>query len=179
MPDKPHRLSKMELNKIFLAGLGDMVVWFNDVSSVPLCLDLMAPSGFCLKIRAYLYNLTNPPGGRAADEYKAQIILPGQRKGQTANLDYSEGRFVILAAYAQEGEEGVFVLWDADKHENIAFSSNVQVKSDAIIEATYRKVVRFERTNREIIVAARPRYLYDAIRCRIDIMKMESIGGSD
>ena len=177
MPEKPKKLNKNELNRAFLNGLGDLVTWSSEEDSVPLLVDIASNTGFQLRMRAYLFNLTNPPGGRKADEYKAQIILPGQKKGERAELDYSDERMPILAAYAQEGIDGVFVLWDAIKHEKIAFSSNIQVKSDAIIEATYRKVVCSRRTNKEIIVTARPQYLYEAIRCRMDIMRKEILEG--
>ena len=177
MPDNPRKLNKNELNRVFLNGLGDLVTWSSDEDSVPLLVDIASSTGFKLRIRAYLFNLTNPPGGRKADEYKAQLILPGQKKKEKASIDYSDGRMPILAAYAQEGEDGVFVLWDADKHDKISFSSNIQVKSDAIIEATYRRVVRSQRTNKEIVVSVRPQYLYDAIRCRIDILREETLKG--
>lgn len=181
MPDNPKKLRKQELNKIFLEGLRGYIKWSSDDDSAPLLIDLQAPTGAEYRLRAYLFNLTNPPGGRAADEYKAQLILPGQKKKEKARLDYSDGRMPILAAYAQEGDGGVFVLWDADKHDVISFSSNIQVKSDAIIMATYKKFVCSRRTNNEIIVSARPQYLYEAIRERINIMKksiLEDINGS-
>ena len=86
-------------------------------------------------------------------------------------MDYSDGRLPILAAYAQDGEEGVFVLWDADRHDQISFSSNIQVKSDAILMASYRKLVCSKRTNDETIVTVRPQYLYEGIKQRLEIMK--------
>jgi len=160
MPEKPRKLSKQELNKKFIDGLGGMVSWSSeDEGASPLLIDIAMPSGAELRLRAYLYNLTNPPGGRAADEYKAQIILPGQKKKEKGHLDYSDGRLPILAAYAQDGEEGVFVLWD------------IQVKSDAILMASYRKLVCSKRTNDETIVTVRPQYLYEGIKQRLEIMK--------
>ena len=182
MPDTPKKLKKQELNKIFLNGLKEYVIWSSEEDSAPLLIDIGTPSGAEYRFRAYLFNLTNPPGGRAVDEYKAQLILPGQKKREKALLDYSGGRMPILAAYAQEGIDGVFVLWDADMHGKISFSSNIQVKSDAIIMATYKKIVCSKRTNNEIIVSARPQYLFEAIKERIDIMKrkiLEDANGSE
>ena len=182
MSDKPKKLKKQELNRRFIEGLGGHVVWASDDDSAPLLIDICSnkdATGAEYRLRAYLYNLTNPPGGRAADEYKAQIILPGQQKKERASLDYSDGRFPLLVAYAQEGEDGVFVLWDADMHNNIAFSSNIQVKSDAIIMALYKKIVRSCRTNNEIIVSARPQYLYEAIKERMSIMRQNVLEAAD
>lgn len=179
MPDKPKKLKKQELNKLFIGGLGDRVIWSSDEDSAPLLIDVSTNTGAEYRLRAYLFNLTNPPGGRAADEYKAQLILPGQKKKERASLDYSDGRLPLLVAYAQEGVDGVFVLWDADMHEDIAFSSNIQVKSDAIIMALYKKIVKSRRTNNEIIVSARPQYLFDAIKTRIEIMKANILEEAD
>ncbi len=182
MTDKPPKLKKQELNKVFLNGLNGYVKWSSGEDSAPLLIDIETLSGIEYRLRAYLFNLTNPPGGRAADEYKAQLILPGQKKREKALLDYSDGRMPILAAYAQEGIDGVFVLWDADMHEKISFSSNIQVKSDAIIMATYKKIACSKRANNEIIVSARPQYLFEAIKERINIMKcriLEDVNGSE
>lgn len=170
--EKPKKLSKQELNKKFLEGLGDVVAWSSeDEGAAPLLIDISTPNGAELRLRVYLYNLTNPPGGRAADEYKAQIILPGQKKKEKGNLDYSDGRLPLLAAYAQDDGDGVFVLWDATRHDQISFSSNIQVKSDAILMATYKKLVCSKRTNNETIVSVRPMYLYEGIKRRLEIMK--------
>ncbi len=179
MLEKPKKLKKQELNKLFIEGLGDRVVWSSDEDSAPLLIDVITNTGSEYRLRAYLFNLTNPPGGRAADEYKAQLILPGQKKKERASLDYSDGRMPLLVAYAQEGKDGIFVLWDADKHDQIAFSSNIQVKSDAILMAMYKEVVRSRRANNEIIVSARPQYLYEAIKERISIMKERILEEAD
>lgn len=173
MSKKPKRFRKRELNRLFLNGLGEKVIWSSSEEKAPLLVDFMFAPDVKLRIRVYLFNLTNPPGGRAPDEYKAQIILPGQKKGEKASLDYSEGRLPILAAYIQEGPEGVFVLWDADKHDQIAFSSNIQVKAETIIMAAYKKIAYSKRANDETIVAVRPQYLFEAIKCRISIMEEE------
>ena len=66
------RLSKKVLNTIFLEGLGEHVVWHSDIFSSPLLVDLQPRN---LRLRVYLWNCTNPPGGRALDEYKIQHII--------------------------------------------------------------------------------------------------------
>lgn len=175
MLEKPIKLRKSELNRLFLYALRLQVLSHSGESSAPLLVDLKSP--FELKLRVYLFNCTNPPGGRGLDEYKIQIILPGQPRGKRGSLDYSDGRLPILAAYVNEGRNGVFVLWDADKHDDFAYSANMQVKSEAIIGALSSKVSKTKRNNNEIIVAARPEHLYDAIKCRIDIMKEDILRG--
>ena len=176
MIDKPKRLSKQDLNKIFLDGLGRRVKWHNGEESCPLLIDLSVP--LQLKLRVYLFNCTNPPGGRTLDEYKFQVILPGQQRGERASLDYSDGRMPILAAYVSEEKNGVFVLWDAMKHDDFAYSANMQVKADVIIKALCSKAAQYQRNNGEILVAAQTHNIFEAIRCREDIMRKEILGGN-
>lgn len=170
----PHRLSKQTLNSLFIEGLGVSVKHHNGVN--PLLVDLMPP--FPLRIRAYLYNCTNPPGGRSPDEYKFQIILPGQQRNTRAMLDYSDGRTPVLAAYARIVDEvkgGVFVLWDPYKHQEFAYSANMQARADTIIRALYEPVASSTRTNGEIILAARPEHLAEALRIRMEITLKETM----
>ena len=176
MLDKAKRLKKNELNILFINGLGRMVSAHSEKDSAPLLIDLTEP--LSLKLRVYLFNCTNPPGGRALDEHKIQIILPGQKRGQRGILDYSEGRMPILAAYVQEGDNGVFVLWDADKHEDFSYSANMQVKADVIIQALYTDVATYTRKNNEVILASRPQHLYEAIKKRLEIRRREILEGN-
>lgn len=168
------RPSKKLLNTIFVKGLGDHVVWHSDISSTPLLVDLQPRN---LRLRVYLWNCTNPPGGRALDEYKVQVILPGQQRGKRGQLDYSNGRIPIIGALVRYGEDFSFAFWDADKHSDFAYSGNMQVKADVIVESLCSKVSETVRTNNERIVCAQPQYLYNAIIRRMDIMHEELLGG--
>lgn len=172
---KKKRLSKKALNTIFIEGLGDHVTWHSDTTSFPLLVDLCPRS---LRLRVYLWNCTNPPGGRALDEYKIQIILPGQKHGERGHLDYSDGRMPIIGALVRDGEDIAFAFWDAEKHLDFAYSCNMQVKADVIVEALCTKVSETTRKNNERIVCARPQFLYDAIIRRMDIMHEELLGGT-
>ena len=145
---KGTRLSKQALNTIFIEGLGDHIVWHSDISSFPLLVDLQPRN---LHLRVYLWNCTNPPGGRTLDEYKIQVILPGQQRGERGQLD-------------------------ADKHSDFAYSGNMQVKVDAIVESLCTRISESVRNNNERIVCARPQYLYDAIIRRMDIMHEDLLG---
>lgn len=171
---KGKRLSKRELNTIFIEGLGAHVVWHSDISSAPLLVDLQPRS---LRLRVYLWNCTNPPGGRALDEYKIQIILPGQKRGERGQLDYSDGRLPLIGALVRDNDDISFAFWDANKHDNFAYSCNMQVKADVIIESLCTQVAETVRNNNERIVCARPQFLYEAIIRRMDIMHEELIGG--
>ena len=159
---KKKRYSKRDLNGIFLEGLGTHVAFHSDVSERPMLVDLVPRR---LRLRVYIWNCTNPPGGRALDEYKFQIILPGQLPRERGQLDYSDGRTPIIGA-----------LWDADKHEDFAYSASMQVKADTIISALCAKVAEGTRNNEERIVCARPEYVYEAILRRFEIQHEELMG---
>lgn len=172
MNERTPKLRKQKLNQLFLAGLDEAVLKHSEIDAVPLLIDLKPP--FPLNLRVYLYNCTNPPGGRALDEYKIQVILPGQERGQRGSLDFSDGRMPILAAYAclaDEVKDGVFVLWDAYKHEDFSYSANMQVKSDTIIKALSTPFSISKRSNNEIVIASRPQYLLKAIKYRVAVMR--------
>lgn len=161
------RLSTKQLNTLFVDNIGDKVVKVYDINSKPLLIDIQMDK--IIKMRVYLFNCTNPPGGRTLDEYKCQLILPDQKRGMRSNFDYSDERFVILGGYTRpEGEEekGVFILWDPMCHVDFAYSANVQVKSGTIISTLWEHVIVADKKNGERIVAAREDYLYEAINKR-------------
>lgn len=174
MMTKSKRLNKKALNTIFIEGLSNHVIWHSDISLSPLLVDLQPRN---LRLRVYLWNCTNPPGGRKLDEYKIQVILPGQQRGERGQLDYSDGRFPLIGALVQDGEDVSFAFWDAEKHSDFAYSGNMQVKTDVIVESLCTKVSETIRGNNERIVCARPQFLYDAIVRRMDIMHDELLGG--
>ncbi|PCL91876.1 hypothetical protein [Paenibacillus lautus] len=171
MSTRTHRLSKTKLNTLFVNSLGDAVLKAENINDKPLLLDLRKP--YPLRLRVYLYNCTNPPGGRALDEYKIQVIVPNQGRGTRGNFDYSDGRMALLAAYVSFSDEitnGVFVLWDAMKHVDFSYSANIQVKSETIIEALCIPVSKGIRGNDEVVLAARSQHLLSAIKMRIDLI---------
>ena len=69
---KKKRYSKKDLNSIFLDGLGSHIAFHSDTTQRPMLVDLSPRK---LRLRVYIWNCTNPPGGRALDEYKFQIIM--------------------------------------------------------------------------------------------------------
>lgn len=163
------RLSTRELNKLFLQGLGSAVTYVEDDTGKPLIVDIRVES-YIAKLRVYLYNCTNPPGGRASDEYKSQIIVPGQMRGERGNFVHDDGRIVLLGAYAFLGDTtdaGVFVFWDAMCHENFSYSANIQVKSEIMVAALSSPVSIGKKSNGETIIACRPQYLFDGVKTRL------------
>ncbi len=166
------RLSVRELNTVFINSLSEYVISHSAIDKKPLEIDIQMPYGV-LKLRVYLYNCTNPPGGRAADEYKSQIMVPGQKKGEKGNFDYSGERIVLFCAYVQYGgtkETGVFILYDPMCHTDFSFSSNVQVKSSMIAPAFANDYCESSKTNGEIIITAIEKNLIKGIQRRIEVV---------
>ena len=75
------RLSAHDLHAKLVDSMGDTVVRHSDMGEKPLELDLEPP--LPSRVRAYVYNATNPPGGRTVGECKCQLIVPGQKSGES------------------------------------------------------------------------------------------------
>jgi excisionase family DNA binding protein len=174
------RVSQVELHRRFVAALGDRVTRHAQLERKPLELDLHAP--LPSRARIYLFNATRPPGGRPMGEHKVQLIMPGQRRGERGQFDQGDGRIVILAGYA--AEEDVFILWDAGLYPDFAWSRNVQVRAETIIEAAAGRIARQERRMRpagggaatEVLLACPPALLAEAIRLRQDLTRSRLAG---
>lgn len=167
------RVTQAELHRRFVAALGSRVEATPALDRKPLELDLAPP--LPNRVRVYLFNATRPPGGRPTGEHKVQLIMPGQKRGQRGRFDQSDGRIVLLAGYA--AEEDVFVLWDAGLYPDFAWSRNVQVKAETLIEAAAGKIARQERRLRpgdgepvtEVLLACPAPLLAEAIRQRQEL----------
>ena len=169
MTSKGLRDTNVALNRRFITALSNHILWVDDESHKPLLIDVSLPH--VVKLRVYLYNCTNPPGGRKSDEYKSQIIVPGQARGERGNFDYSDERIILFGAYAkliEQADDGVFVFWDANRHVDFSYSANVQVKSEMLIAALRVPVYTGHRSNGETIVTAKAENLLRAIKTRIE-----------
>lgn len=161
---------KAKLHQMFIDDLGDRVAWHSNASDKTLLIDLINPRK---KLRVYLFNCTCPPGGRALDEYKVQLIIEGQKRGERGHLNTSDDRFIIIAGFASpfsEKEDGVYVMWDPSFHSEFAYSANLQCYLDPMLEALSNEVVTcFKKGNKEEIVVALRKNLSAAVERRIDL----------
>jgi len=160
-------------HQLFIDALGN-VVEHSDINYRPLDISINKP--FPLELRVYLFSCSNPPGGRPADEYKFNLNVPGQNG--RGDFDYSDNRFIILSAVVEgSSEEGnVFVLFDAAMHKNFSLNANIQTKSSVIYDALLSKVSTYDKTNGERVLAARDKFLIDAIKMRSDLDYKRFIG---
>lgn len=175
------RISQTEMHERLIAALGKRVLRHGPTSAKPLEIDLGGQ--LPVRIRVYMFNATRPPGGRPTGEHKVQLIVPGQRRGERGSFDHGDDRVVLLVGYV--AEEDVYVLWDAGLYSNFAWSRNVQVKVETIIEATAGKLATQFRQLRpaegpaivETLLAAPTERLAEAIDTRIQLSRQRLIEG--
>lgn len=175
------RLPQTDLHRRFVDALGGRVHSHSPLARKPLELNLAVPLPG--RVRVYLYNATRPPGGRPLGEHKVQLMVPGQRRGDRGSFDHGDGRIVLLVGHA--AEEDVFVLWDAGLYGDFAWSRNVQVKAETIVEATAGKIAVQERRLRpsggppttETVLACPSERLVDAVVQRVEITRRRMAEG--
>lgn len=175
------RISQTEMHERLITALGKRVLRHGPTSAKPLEIDLGGQ--LPVRIRVYMFNATRPPGGRPTGEHKVQLIVPGQRRGERGSFDHGDDRVVLLVGYV--AEEDVYVLWDAGLYANFAWSRNVQVKVETIIEATAGKLATQFRQLRpaegpaivETLIAGPTERLAEAIDTRIQLSRQRLIEG--
>ena len=160
-------LCKSDLNHLFIDALGDAAVWYSKLESFPLECDV-SPRPVS-RYRVYLYTVTRQYGGRPQDEYKIQVILPGQKPRTKAPLDTSDGRFPLLGGYSPDF--GAFVFWDATLYAGFSYSRNMQVRENTLAETLSNKIARLLRQEggreRERILACQPKNLALCLKQRL------------
>ena len=173
----PDRLTTTELQERFVAAVGSAaLIAANTDSSGELIVELRPP--LPSRVRVYIYNATDPPGGRSTPEHKIQ--LTGQRRGERGELDWSGVDLVLLCGYAAEHD--VFVFWDAALHIDFAYSKNLQVRS-ANVEAAADSGVRVRQNRRlqtgmEVVICAPSKTVIEAIDERASSGDVRSRGTS-
>jgi len=85
------------------------------------------------RARFYLWTVTHVESSdRPADEFKIQLILPGQARGDRGALDL-DAVPTFLLGYSPDF--GVFVAWEARFHADFSYSKAVQVQEKLLSEA--------------------------------------------
>ena len=161
-------MKKEKLNKIFCDSIEVPITEVIDYSSFPLKFEFqnLKPS----KCILYIWQITDPPGGRTVDENKIQIIIPGQRRDKRANFAHEKDYLTLLVGYRVDIE--IFCLWDAYLYENIPFSRNVQVKEKTLFDAINGGIQKQNRrlwVGPEIVLASNKSQLKEAIGIRYDM----------
>lgn len=158
-------LGRERLHTRFIDALGNDLASHGPLDEVPLLIDIRA----MVPLAVWTFTLTNPPGGRHPAESKIQVMVPGQGRSERGNFDGPSGRFKILVGV--HSDEDLFVLWDAYKHRDFAFSKNVQVRGPWLWDAQVAGLATGSRKLKsgvETVFAARSDHLRIAIERRIE-----------
>ena len=144
------RLSKKrtELQTRFVNDLGDYADVVSPVNQWPLQIRIRA-IGIVLAV--YLFPNTNPHGGRSFQEYKFNLKVPGQRQGERSDFDFSLGE-PILISYAEDYD--TYVIYEAKKHANFLWSSNIQSRVELLRDASINGVAFSKKKNGEVLIGA-------------------------
>lgn len=164
------RLAQKELHRLFLQDIGSYAEEIVDDGKKPLYMHLKYP--FSRDLKVYIFNCTAPPGGRSIDEFKVQLILDGQKRGERGKFDLKDGRTTLIVGYAApfvDLSEGIWVLFELDKHKEFAYSANIQVYLRQILPALEKNVHICRKHNKETLVLAQRQYLSEALQERFDI----------
>ena len=165
-----NRLTQKELHSLFLHDVGVNAEDIVDNGKKPLYLRLSFP--FNRELKIYIFNCTSPPGGRSIDEFKVQLILDGQKRGERGKFDTSDGKTTLVVGYATPFVDtlgGISVLFELDKHMEFAYSANIQVYLRQILPALEKNVHVCQKHNKEILVLSQRQYLIEALQERFNI----------
>lgn len=133
-------------------------------------LELVMAPPYPQRVRVYLYNATNPPGGRPTPEHKIQLIVPGQGRNERGDFDRTDGAEVLLVGKVEDLE--AWVLWDADMHSDFAYSKNAQVRSETVAMALDEHAIVpqarvLQRGGEEFVLATPTALLPQAVLTRL------------
>lgn len=147
------------LQEMLVRDLGDAVSKVSSTDLRPLNITLSKP--VIISLTVYIFPNTNPPGGRAQDEYKFNLTVPGQKHGEKGNFDDSEG-IPLLMSYTEDYD--VYIIYNAEMHKNFACNANVQSKQKLLEDALNTHVATYMKTNGELLIAFRSKYILEGIR---------------
>lgn len=170
------RPSRFYLNGSLIRALRPVLILSSvdkAVAEKPLTLELALP--LPRRLRFYLFGATQHSSERQVGTFRVQLTsgLPAPKPGRYV-FDRSEQIRPILIGHAAEPR--VFIIWDADLHDagdGFPFSKGIQAPPDMVWRAAARGTaegVRQLRTGAsEVVVAARPEHLIEALSRRVQL----------
>lgn len=172
-------LSQYELNNRFVEDISrssniidDSEI--NDYNDKPILIGI--PSIQKTKFRVYIFNCTECTGRRNNGEYRIQLKIKGMDRNKRGSLEADLDSKNLLIGYA-DTIGGIWVIFDAEKHREFAYSANVQVYFRYMLQAMECNVFKYikNRTNETVLISDR-HHLLEAIQDRVDIDFQGMIG---
>lgn len=137
---------RVELQKRLVSDLGGYCEILSHVNQWPLIARIKS-IGIILAI--YIYPNTNPHGGRALEEYKFNLKVPGQKNKERGNFDSSLG-LPLLLSYAEDYD--TYIIYEARKHVDFLWSSNIQSRVELLRSASINGIARTTKKNGETLI---------------------------
>lgn len=153
-----------------------------DLATAPLStkpLDLACRSPLPPYLRLYMFNATDHPSERKAGDYRIQLRLPGQQHRQRGQLDEEAGLLLLLGGFVAEFD--VFVLWDANAHQDFPYSKGIQVAATTVHQAAVHGMAEQQRDvrasgYREHVIAVRTDRLVEGVQRREQLSRISLLG---
>lgn len=149
---------RAKLQQKFLDDISDILAFNSEISERPLLVTITQP--YDLNLVVYLFPGTNPPGGRSKEEYKFNLNVPNQVRGQKGNFSSKDG-YPFLVAYVKDYD--VYVIFNADYHKNFSCNANVQFKQSLLLEAFENGIATAKKNNGETIIGCKANCLIRGI----------------
>ena len=137
---------RVELQLRFVSDLGDFAEVLSSKDMWPLQIRVKSIG---LILAVYLFPNTNPHGGRAFEEYKFNLKVPGQKQNERSNFDYSLGD-PLLVSYAEDYD--VYVIYEAKMHHDFLWSSNIQSRVELLRSASINGFATATKKNGERLI---------------------------
>ena len=172
-----HTITAAYLSRVLLRALGPAALEIpsdEELRRKPVVVKLASP--LPSRLRFYLYEATQHSSERQQGTFKVRlttgITQPGSTSGRMS-FDRDGNIRPVLMGY--HPDLNLFILWDADLHDlgdGFPYSKSVQAPPDTVWHALARGLAHGSKRLRkppvtETIVAARPRYLAEALELRI------------
>ncbi|MDN5881319.1 MAG: HNH endonuclease [Nitrosospira sp.] len=171
------QLSSTTLTKTLLAALPKATVLDDEESPKPIALRLPDIG----KIRIYLWTTTpdHSQHGRPEGEYKSQVIIPSLPRSARQHFEAGDIPTFLLGF---SPAFGVFVLWQLKRHQDCAYSKNLQITRKILREAAYSgwavAAPRHTKHGPEVRCAVHPAHLVRLINAVIEVDKRNLQGQS-
>lgn len=121
------QLTSQRLTTLLLSALPGAIEEPSPNAPKPVVLDIPDLG----RVRFYVWTTTPDASrtGRPQGEHKSQIIIPGTARSSIQHLELGDIPTFVLG---YSPIYGVFVVWQADRHQDSGYSKNLQVKADLL-----------------------------------------------
>lgn len=156
--------NRIILQERFLKDLGNSVANHTETNLWPLIVSINDPIPMTYAL--YIYDTSHPTGGRPLKEFKINLYVPGQKRYEYSEFDFSEG-LPLMVSYVEDYD--VYIIYDHTKHKRFKWCNNVQSHLELILDACLNNMAFETKKNGEVQIAVTSKYLLKGIIKRLSI----------